>query len=231
MCGAEAAMRRHPRGRVSFLVETSSASGRGEKERRSAKGAPAAYLAAAFSCFGLLAPVGGSSTRRRASYAAFLAAYASPVGTTEPVRRMPVSYQLATTTLAGGDGGFQPGGGSHSSRAGGGGIVPAPRCGPALPPISGHTVGCAAGSPWRPATKSLKPFIMSSNMEAGFGGVAGGGGVGAGGGIRRLPESYHDETGGVGGFQPGGGVHSSRTGGGGIVPAIRCGPAVPPTGT
>mmetsp|Transcript_14387 Transcript_14387/g.38054 ORF Transcript_14387/g.38054 Transcript_14387/m.38054 type:complete len:282 (+) Transcript_14387:318-1163(+) len=77
MCGAEAAMRRHPRGRVSFLVETSSASGRGEKERRSAKGAPAAYLAAAFSCFGLLAPVGGSSTRRRASYAAFLAASAT----------------------------------------------------------------------------------------------------------------------------------------------------------
>jgi len=48
----------------------------------------------------------------------------------------------------------------------------------------------------------------------------------------RWPESYQLATIGLGGgdgaSQPGGGIHSSRFGGGGIVPDMRWGPAVPP---
>ena len=151
-----------------------------------------------------------------------------------PLLTLLTAHQLSTVEVFLNDGAIHPGGGVHSSRAGGGGIVPAPRWGPALPPLDGHgpfrgaATDCAEPPPpWRPAMKSLKLLERSSKNAAGEEEVdaagAGAAGVSATGGVRRLPASYQLCTGGVGGFHPGGGVQSSRTGGGGIVPACRGG--------
>lgn len=130
-------------------------------------------------------------------------------------RRLPESYHEATEDT-GFDGGSHPAGGTQSSRFGAFGHGPAFGCGVGLlaPIPQVDFLGPAAAGA---AVRVVGGLNMARNCSNGFfgsGGVAGSGsgsGVGAGG-ERRSPMSYQLLTGFVGGFQPGGGVHSSREG-------------------
>ena len=148
------------------------------------------------------------------------------------VSRLPESYQLGIRST-GFAGGVQPGGGIHCSRTGALGHGPLIKCGAPPPPTAGHSLFEAGAAVPVDADLPVRLATRLSQKLEGLGGLGGAGGDAAGGGgltgMRRSPLSYHESTGFLGGVQPGGGIHCSRTGALGHGPLMKCGAPPPPT--